>query len=78
MAKTKTKKVVSDVKDRRKRFAAAHEKGMRALRTHDYNALGEAILEERKLIEEQAVQERAAAARTPKRKSPPGRRLRNC
>jgi hypothetical protein len=73
VTKPKTKKVVSDVKERRKRFAAAHEKGMRALRTHDYDALGEAIREERKLIEEQAVQVRAAAARTPRRKSAPGR-----
>ena len=68
MAKPKTSTVVRGIKQRREKFAAAHVKGMRALQTHDYDALGEAILEERKIIEEQAVLVQAAATFKAKRK----------
>ena len=68
MAKPKTSPVVSGIRQRRKKFAAAHDKGMRALRAHDYDALEEAILEERKIIEEQAMLVQAAGMPKAKRK----------
>ena len=68
MARRKANTIASGIKRRRQQFAAAHDKGMRALRTHDYDSLGEAILEERKIIEEQAALVQAAATLTAKRK----------
>lgn len=60
---------VSGIKRRKQQFAAAHVKGMEALRTKDYDALGDAILEERKLIQQQALLVKAVAtAKPPKRK----------
>lgn len=69
MANHKPNKIVSGIKRRRKQFAAAHDKGMKALHTHDYDALGEAILEERQIIEEQAVLVRAVSPLKAKRKN---------
>lgn len=41
-----------DTKARKKRFDAAHAKGMDALRSHDFVALDEAMAEERAIVDE--------------------------
>jgi hypothetical protein len=48
-------------RERKKRFDAAHAKGMKALHDGDYNALDEAIREEREIVKENA---RLLAARS--------------
>lgn len=54
-------------RERKKRFDAAHEKGMDALRRGDYEALDEAVKEERQIITEQRVVIRAFS---PRKKNP--------
>jgi len=41
-------------KQLRARFNAAHVEGMRALREHDYDSLGDAIAKERRVLQAQA------------------------
>lgn len=44
-----------DTRERKKRFDAAHVKGMAAIRRHDFKEVDEAIKEERAIIKEQAA-----------------------
>ena len=60
---------VSGSKQRKKRYDAAHAKGMTALHMRDYEALEEAILEERKIIQEQASALKAVSTPKPARRS---------
>lgn len=41
-----------DTQARKKRFAAAHAKGMKALKEHDFPALDDALVEERTIVSE--------------------------
>ena len=42
-------------RERKKRFDAAHKKGMAALKRHDFAKVEEAVKEERAIIKEQAA-----------------------
>ncbi len=51
-----TRKLKPDaIRREKQRFIAAHQKGMKALKTHDFAALNEAIQEEREIIHKQAA-----------------------
>ena len=65
-APTLNKKLAA-VRERRKRFAVAHKKGMGALRRGDYGTFGEAVDDETQLIKEQTRAIRPVA--TPKKKA---------
>jgi hypothetical protein len=55
--------------DRNDQFKAAHRKGMAALKTGDYRALGDAINRERELIDEQTSIIKKSTESVPNKKS---------
>jgi hypothetical protein len=66
MAALPPKQSVRRVHEQKARFDAAHAKGMKGLRDGDYQALDEAIREERDIIAESTPRRRVAPAATPK------------
>ena len=68
-ARTAAKTARKLTHERKARFEAAHAKGMEALANHDYQALSEAIQEEREVIDEVLLTADDALRRSTTRRS---------